>query len=60
MAGGKAGATRFLQEVENELRAAMLLVGARNVAAMRKAPHLVLGRLRHYMKLARKLDSRER
>ncbi len=60
MAGGKAGATRFLQEVENELRAAMFLVGARNVAAMRKAPHLVLGRLRRYMKLARKLDSRER
>ncbi|MFO0590162.1 MAG: type 2 isopentenyl-diphosphate Delta-isomerase [Polyangiaceae bacterium] len=53
--GGKAGATRFLQQVENELRAAMLLVGARNVAAMRKAPHLCTGRLRRYAQLAKKL-----
>jgi len=55
--GGKAGAVRFLQEVEAELRAAMLLVGARNVAAMRKAPFLAFGRLRRYLKLAKKLES---
>lgn len=57
LSGGKAGAIRFLQGVEAELRAAMLLVGARSVSAMRKAPHLLFGRLRRYVKLAKKLDS---
>lgn len=54
VAGGKAGALRFLQEVEAELRAAMLLVGARSVAALRKAPHLTSGALRRYVRLAKK------
>ncbi len=53
--GGKAGAVRFLQAIEAELRAAMLLVGARNVSAMRKAPHLVTGRLRRYIQAAKKM-----
>ncbi len=60
MSGGKAGAVRFLQQVEAELRAAMLLVGARNVAAMRKAPHVAFGRLRRYAQLARKMDAGSR
>jgi isopentenyl-diphosphate Delta-isomerase len=56
IAGGKAAAVRFLQGVEAELRAAMLLTGSRNVAALRKTPHLTTGRLRTYLKLARKLE----
>ncbi|MEZ4313299.1 MAG: alpha-hydroxy-acid oxidizing protein, partial [Polyangiaceae bacterium] len=58
VSGGKAGAVRFLQEVEAELRAAMLLVGARNISALRKAPHMTSGRLRRYLQLAKKLDDR--
>lgn len=58
--GGKAGAVRFLQDVEAELRAAMLLVGARNVAALRKAPYLVDERLRRYIRLAKKMESASR
>lgn len=60
VAGGKASAVRFLQEVEAELRAAMLLVGARNLAALRKAPHLLFGRLRRWVKLAKKLEQGRR
>lgn len=60
MNGGKPAAVRFLQLVEAELRTAMLLVGARNVAAMRKAPHVAFGRLRRYLRLARKMEARAR
>jgi isopentenyl-diphosphate delta-isomerase len=60
VSGGKAGAVRFLQGVEAELRAAMLLCGARNVAAMRKAPFLTGDRLRRYIKLAKKMENNSR
>lgn len=60
MNGGKPAAVRFLQQVEAELRTAMLLVGARNVAAMRKAPHVAFGRLRRYIRLARKMEAGSR
>jgi isopentenyl-diphosphate delta-isomerase len=43
--GGRAGAIAFLEGVEAELRAAMLLVGAENVAALRAAPKIVGGEL---------------
>ena len=43
--GGRAGAMSALDRVEGELRAAMLLTGSRDVAALRKAPKVVQGAL---------------
>ncbi len=43
--GGRAGAVRFLEGVEAELRTAMLLCGAGSVAALREAPRVVGGEL---------------
>jgi isopentenyl-diphosphate delta-isomerase len=42
---GRAGAERFLDRVEAELRAAMLLVGAGSIAALRAAPRIIVGEL---------------
>lgn len=42
-AGGRAGAVAFLESVEDELRAAMLLTGSADLDALRAAPR-VLGR----------------
>jgi isopentenyl-diphosphate delta-isomerase len=47
--GGRAGAERYLDMVEAELRAAMLLVGAPNLAALRGAPHIVMGELSQWL-----------
>jgi isopentenyl-diphosphate Delta-isomerase len=44
-AHGRAGAVSFLEGVEAELRAAMLLTGSRDVAALRRAPRVVVGEL---------------
>ena len=44
-AGERKGALAFLDGVEKELRAAMLLTGSRDVAALRKAPRVVVGEL---------------
>jgi len=43
--GGRAAAERLLDGVERELRAAMLLTGSRDLAALRRAPRVVLGEL---------------
>jgi len=43
--GGPAGATAFLDGVERELRAAMLLTGSRDAAALRKAPRVLSAEL---------------
>ncbi|MBI2396121.1 MAG: type 2 isopentenyl-diphosphate Delta-isomerase [Deltaproteobacteria bacterium] len=43
--GGRAGATRLLEAMEDELRTAMLLCGARDVEALRRAPRIVVGEL---------------
>jgi isopentenyl-diphosphate delta-isomerase len=43
--GGRAEAERFLDGVEAELRAAMLLVGAGTLSALRAAPRIILGEL---------------
>jgi len=43
--GGRAAAERFLDGVEAELRAAMLLVGAPSLASLRSAPRVIVGEL---------------
>jgi isopentenyl-diphosphate Delta-isomerase len=45
VSGGRAGALAFLDEVEAELRAVMLLVGAGSVRALRKAEVVLSGDL---------------
>lgn len=55
VAGGRDAAIKFLEGVEAELRAAMLLVGARDVATLRKAPTVLGPNLRRWMKLAKTL-----
>ncbi len=44
-AGGKEGATAFLDGVERELRAAMLLTASRDVKALRRAPRVLSAEL---------------
>jgi isopentenyl-diphosphate delta-isomerase len=48
-AGGRDGAIAFFERVEAELKAAMLLTGARNLAALRKAPRVVRGELADWL-----------
>lgn len=48
--GGRAAALAFLSRVEAELRAALLLVGARDLAALRRAPRLVTGELAEWIR----------
>jgi isopentenyl-diphosphate delta-isomerase len=50
--GGPPAAHEFLAGVEAELRAAMLLVGARSVADLRKAQRFVTGELRDWLSVA--------
>lgn len=51
--GGRDGALRFLAQVEAEIRAVMLLVGAGSVRALRKAPYVMTGELPRWAELAR-------
>ena len=44
-AGGRKGAMDWLDAVEAELRAAMLLTGSRNVRELARAPRVVVGEL---------------
>jgi isopentenyl-diphosphate delta-isomerase len=44
-AGQRAGALAFLDTVEAELRAAMLLTGSRDVATLRRTPRVLVGEL---------------
>jgi len=48
-AGGRAGAVDFLSRVEEELRVAMLLVGAGTLPALARAPRVVLGPLKEWL-----------
>jgi len=48
--GGRDGAARLLERVETELRTAMLLVGARDLNALRRVPRVVLGELGEWLK----------
>jgi isopentenyl-diphosphate delta-isomerase len=43
--GGRAGAEAYLEGVERELRAVMLLTGSADVAALRRAPRVIVGEL---------------
>jgi isopentenyl-diphosphate Delta-isomerase len=52
MADGPQGAHRFLDRVEAELRAAMLLVGAGTLAELRQVPRLLGADLREWRTLA--------
>jgi isopentenyl-diphosphate delta-isomerase len=49
--GGEAGAHRYFDQVEAELRAAMLLTGSRDLRALSKAPRLIGGELRDWVEL---------
>jgi isopentenyl-diphosphate delta-isomerase len=51
--GGRLQALAFLGGVERELRTALLLIGARDVAAARERPHLLKGDLQLWASLAR-------
>ncbi|NUP10605.1 MAG: type 2 isopentenyl-diphosphate Delta-isomerase [Polyangiaceae bacterium] len=50
--GGPEGARAFLSRVRQEIKACMLLVGARNVSEMRSAPLIVGERLERWQRLA--------
>jgi isopentenyl-diphosphate Delta-isomerase len=51
--GGREGAVSFLAQIEAEIRAVMLLVGAGSVRALRKAPVVLRGDLPAWAALAR-------
>lgn len=46
--GGPVAVERYLEQVERELRTAMLLVGAANVAQLQKVPRIIGGALREW------------
>jgi isopentenyl-diphosphate delta-isomerase len=52
--GGRDAALRLFDQIEAELRSVMLLVGARDVSALRKTPVLIGAPLRSWARLARK------
>lgn len=47
--GGRAGVEAFFDGVERELRALMLLTGSRDVAALRRAPRVIVGELERWV-----------
>ncbi|MDB4972158.1 MAG: Isopentenyl-diphosphate delta-isomerase, FMN-dependent [Myxococcaceae bacterium] len=51
--GGKEAAEAFVDQLEREIRAVMLLVGAANVQELRTVPRLIFGPLREWMELSR-------
>jgi isopentenyl-diphosphate delta-isomerase len=48
--GGRAGAAAFFDQVEAELRTAMLLTGSRTLEDLRNAPRLVVGELAEWLR----------
>jgi isopentenyl-diphosphate delta-isomerase len=50
--GGRAEAERFVDQLEAEIRAVMLLCGAGSVAELRKLPRIIFSPLREWMQLA--------
>jgi isopentenyl-diphosphate delta-isomerase len=53
VAGGREGAIRFLDQIEAELRAVMLLVGAGSIRSLRKTTTLLRGDLPRWAELAK-------
>ncbi len=53
MSGGPEAATAFLEGIEAELRAAMLLVGARKVRDLKKADRVIRGELSAWLRVGR-------
>ena len=51
--GGRAGAEAFLDGVEREVRAIMLLTGSADVAALRRAPRVIVGELASWIAQSR-------
>lgn len=51
-AGGRDGAISFFQQIEAELRAVMVLTGCRTVEELRRAPRVITGELREWMRQA--------
>jgi isopentenyl-diphosphate delta-isomerase len=49
--GGRAEAERFIDQLEREIRAVMLLCGARNVDELRRVPRIVFSPLREWLEL---------
>lgn len=47
--GGREGAVNFLKSIETELKTAMLLVGARDVPALKRVPRVIMGELREWI-----------
>jgi isopentenyl-diphosphate delta-isomerase len=47
--GGREAAVAFFAGIEAEIRTAMLLVGAKNVGALRAVPRVVVGELRDWL-----------
>ena len=47
--GGPSGARTFFDAIEAELRAALLLTGSANLAALRMAPRVVVGELKDWL-----------
>jgi isopentenyl-diphosphate delta-isomerase len=51
--GGKAEAERVIDQLEREIRAAMLLCGARSVDELARVPRLIFSPLKEWMELSR-------
>jgi isopentenyl-diphosphate delta-isomerase len=49
--GGAEGAAAYLRAVEEQLRTAMLLVGATNLRQLREAPRFIDGRLEQWQRM---------
>jgi isopentenyl-diphosphate delta-isomerase len=58
--GGREGAIAFLESIERELRAVMLLTGSRDVAALRRAPRVVVGELGSWITQLGREDHRQK
>ena len=48
-AGGPSGARRFFDAVEAEIRGVLLLTGSPNLAALRRAPRVLVGELKDWL-----------
>jgi isopentenyl-diphosphate delta-isomerase len=49
--GGRAEAERFVEQLEREIRAVMLLCGVKSIAELRTAPKIVFSPLREWLEL---------